>query len=331
MATILQTPMTELEAVNAMLAAVGDAPINSLSAVYANADMARQTLHNVNRQVQSEGWWFNTDYEVLHTANLAGNIVIASDVLKVSVSRSNLISDYVLRDNMLYDRMNNTFTIPSANLDLVRFLPFEDMPNSAREYITVLAVIRYRDYILDVDRESLTQEQADVQRTRERLEIDEIQLNKYYLVKTSKDFQAIGWSFNTKRKVTLTPNGSGVIVADPSWLQVKPTGWNNRVTIRGNSLWNLDTEDGKFPYAIVADIVYYVDWNDLPYSARMYLEILSQKQLQPSKVKAAGLHVYTASDEATAMLAFKTEDLAMARTNRIYSNYSTLSVIDRRL
>ena len=52
---------TELEAVNIMLAAIGEAPINSLiGTLPVDARIAQSTLTEVNKSVQSEGWSFNT-------------------------------------------------------------------------------------------------------------------------------------------------------------------------------------------------------------------------------------------------------------------------------
>jgi hypothetical protein len=249
----------------------------------------------------------------------------------VQTSRSALGNDHVYRDGKIYDRAARTFTVPTSTLDVVKFLPFEDLPDSAREHIISRAVTRYRDVILDVDRESISIEQADISKTRERLEVDEVILNKFYLKQACREFQVMGWSFNTIRGKTLTPDGSGVIIADPTWLRIKPWEWTHRATIRNGVVWNLDSETGVWSQPIKVDVILQLDYQDLPYSARLYVEILSQRFLQPSKARAAGLHVYTAMDEQSAMLAFKSEDLAASRTNRLTSNYTTFSVIDRRI
>ena len=56
------SPMTELEAVNAMLLSIGQAPVNTLEvAGIKDVSFARLMLHNTNRQVQSRGWWFNRE------------------------------------------------------------------------------------------------------------------------------------------------------------------------------------------------------------------------------------------------------------------------------
>ena len=71
---------TELEAVNRVLQMMGEAPVNSLSGQFGLAKQAQDTLTNVSRQVQAEGWSFNTDYEVTLTRNSSNEIVVGSNV-----------------------------------------------------------------------------------------------------------------------------------------------------------------------------------------------------------------------------------------------------------
>ena len=54
---------TELEAVNGMLSAIGEAPITDVdAATQADADMAINILRDTCREVQSFGWRFNTEF-----------------------------------------------------------------------------------------------------------------------------------------------------------------------------------------------------------------------------------------------------------------------------
>ena len=52
---------TELQCINIMLAAIGEAPINSLIGLLpVDAVTAQSTLLEANKSIQSEGWSFNT-------------------------------------------------------------------------------------------------------------------------------------------------------------------------------------------------------------------------------------------------------------------------------
>ena len=63
---------TELEAINIMLAAIGEAPVNTLTGTLpVDVKIAQSTLVEINKAVQAEGWSFNTETDVtLHQTQL---------------------------------------------------------------------------------------------------------------------------------------------------------------------------------------------------------------------------------------------------------------------
>jgi hypothetical protein len=72
---------TELEAVNAMLASIGEAPIASLdSATAADVQTAISLLRNTTREVQARGWRFNTEFGFQIAPFLTWNYVDADNV-----------------------------------------------------------------------------------------------------------------------------------------------------------------------------------------------------------------------------------------------------------
>ena len=76
MATIPQNPTTEqLDSVNEMLAAVGQAPVNQLEATNPDVALAFDTLTRVSREVQAEGWTFNKEY---HVKQARSNVTVGS-------------------------------------------------------------------------------------------------------------------------------------------------------------------------------------------------------------------------------------------------------------
>ena len=78
---------TELESINIMLAAIGEAPINSLTGTLpVDARLAQQTLTEVNKEVQSEGWSFNTEIDVTLTRDGSNHVALSTDVLRVDLA-----------------------------------------------------------------------------------------------------------------------------------------------------------------------------------------------------------------------------------------------------
>ena len=52
--------MTELEAINRMLSAIGQAPVTTVDETNPDVAICKRTLYQVSQEVQSEGWTFNT-------------------------------------------------------------------------------------------------------------------------------------------------------------------------------------------------------------------------------------------------------------------------------
>jgi hypothetical protein len=142
-------PTTELEAVNTMLSVIGETPVNTLSGqMVTDAVIAKNVLNEISREVQSEGWHFNTEDDYPLTPNSDGEIVLPKNCVRVHVaSRSSL--DVVQRGTRLYDRTNHTYRFTSTvHADVVFLLPFEEMPEAARRYVTIRAARVFQDRVV---------------------------------------------------------------------------------------------------------------------------------------------------------------------------------------
>lgn len=144
------TPSSALEAVNLMLSAVDLVPVVSLLEEDTNvaAEMALKTLYSASREVQQEGWHFNQEKEFPLNPSPEGEILLPNNTLKVKV-RYDLgggysSKDLVIRGGRLYDRRGHTFNIgATVKVDITLLLPFEDLPEAFRWYITVRGCRRY--------------------------------------------------------------------------------------------------------------------------------------------------------------------------------------------
>jgi hypothetical protein len=135
----MPTLTTKLEAVNSMLGHIGEAPVNTISSASTlpiSASTAVSILDEVSREVQSDGWYFNTEHNVTLSPNSDGYIVLDTDVVEADVIDSTL--DVAQRGSKLYDRKNNTseFT-KDVKVNLTRLLDWDDLPEAARRYITL--------------------------------------------------------------------------------------------------------------------------------------------------------------------------------------------------
>ena len=102
---------------------------------------ARALLAQESRRVQAPGYDFNTEYDYPLTPNGDGEIVMASNCASVDIIESLYSKRVILRGTRLYDQTNRTYVFTETNLlaTVVFLLDFDELPESARHYITVLA------------------------------------------------------------------------------------------------------------------------------------------------------------------------------------------------
>ena len=134
--------MTELEGVNIALQTIGEMTLttaSNIADVY-EAKTALEVLTETRRTVLTEGLNCNTDYKWELTADAAGYIAIASNILRV-VS-SDATEDYIMKDNKLYNKTDRTFKFTAGQVvevDITWDLAFDNIPHTIAYYIAVRA------------------------------------------------------------------------------------------------------------------------------------------------------------------------------------------------
>ena len=141
--------LLELQAVNEILASVGQAPVTTIETQtltfedgtevteVSNPDVAivLNTLNQTSREVQAEGWTFNVDYNVKVTP-VNGEILIPDNYLQIDAVECNRNIDVARREGKLYDRVNQTFTFTDPiYCDIKKLYNWEDLPIPIRDYI----------------------------------------------------------------------------------------------------------------------------------------------------------------------------------------------------
>jgi hypothetical protein len=142
MATVT-TPTTELEAINTILSVIGESPISTLSEISSVADAvtAQSILSEVSRQVQTKGWHFNTEKDfTLYPQNTSKEISVPPNCLRIDTDGDDREVDVVQRGNRLYNRRKHSYAFDSSiKVEMVILLPFTELPQAARHYITIKA------------------------------------------------------------------------------------------------------------------------------------------------------------------------------------------------
>lgn len=153
---MLITPLTELDAVNEILYSIGEDGILSLEEVSNNVDasIARKLLEGISRETQQEGWDFNTFTSATFTPDAnTGKIRWDDSLLRVG-------STYRNRGGYFFDVSNDTdvFTEAITVSNGVRLIPFEEMPDVFRKYVTIRASLAFAArYLGDGEIESVLQ------------------------------------------------------------------------------------------------------------------------------------------------------------------------------
>jgi len=131
---------TQLQAVNTMLTAIGQAPITGLD--QANPEIATATLilSTVQSEVLGEGWNFNSEKGYKLLADGSGNLVVPPGILNLSVNQedSQFRVRAVQRSGKLYDTLTHSFNWGAGttiSLDVVWDYLFEDIPVVFQNYI----------------------------------------------------------------------------------------------------------------------------------------------------------------------------------------------------
>ena len=138
----------ELKAVNGILASVGQAPVTTLDQTNPDVAICYQTLLDVSRQVQAEGWTFNTEYNFPLNINTNKTVTIPNNTLQISLAKGH--PEYGDKDGVrrsqqsvpyLYDRVAHTFhwSGTSVYVDIVSNIEWADLPLPFQAYVTARA------------------------------------------------------------------------------------------------------------------------------------------------------------------------------------------------
>ena len=136
----------ELPAVNEILASVGQAPVTTLDQTNPDVAIAYDTLLNVSREVQAEGWTFNTEEYYPMTPDNNGEIVIANNILQIDLhDEKDNEYESTRRNGKLYEKINHTYDWTTltgwdeVHCNIVWLFDWVDLPRPIQDYIVARA------------------------------------------------------------------------------------------------------------------------------------------------------------------------------------------------
>ena len=133
----------ELPAVNQILASVGQAPVTMLDQTNPDVAIAYDTLLQVSREVQAEGWSLNTEYKVELTPDTNDEILYPNNVLQMDLSEGEGYGskNSIRKNGKLYDKVKKTdkWTDDKVKVDIIYRYDWVDLPIPIQDYIVARA------------------------------------------------------------------------------------------------------------------------------------------------------------------------------------------------
>ena len=146
---------TKLDAVNLMLASIGQSPVNTLTGTLPkDVNKAVVALDSALREVLTQGWSFNSDFEYEMTVDGTSRYAVPSNAVQIDPTYG---EDYVPRYDatapagmFLYDRDAKSFNefTGDVRVNIVWLYEFEQIPQHARQYVATKAARKFQQGIM---------------------------------------------------------------------------------------------------------------------------------------------------------------------------------------
>ena len=144
---------SSLDVVNECLASMGEAPLNTLTEPHEFKNSALKALARANSRIQASGWWFNIEAIELVPNSTTAQIQLPGDCLKWqsgvrtadTLLRGQPKPWLVERGGRIYDTRTQAYEITESVVgELVREVPFEDLPQVINDYVAAEAVLKFQ-------------------------------------------------------------------------------------------------------------------------------------------------------------------------------------------
>ena len=198
-------PTTELDAINVMLSGIGESPVNTLiGEMTTDVSMARSILQEVSRQVQLEGWTWNTEHDFPLAVNQYDEVNLPPNILRIffRVPDNRVLT---VRGRRMYDVTNHTYKFTGQvrvdGCSVTLMLEFEELPEAAKRYITLRALRIFQERTVGASALS-TYQRDDEARSRGLLLAEERKVGRHNMLQGYTAPNGAGWNvFTTMQRV----------------------------------------------------------------------------------------------------------------------------------
>lgn len=157
----VNTPMTQLDAVNVCLSSMGEPEVNSLENASVDAQLASGLIDETSRTVQGQGWNWNRERHTI-SPDATGTLNLPANTARVDTIEYDRDVDVIQRGLRLFNRKDNTYTFEKpVTVEIYVLLPFEDLPLAAKSFITYKAARLFQQRLLGSETLSKFSQEAE--------------------------------------------------------------------------------------------------------------------------------------------------------------------------
>ena len=175
---------TLLEAVNTLLAVIGEQPVNTLETQQiVEVSMAERTLLEFHKEGQVNGWSWNSEQAYEFTKDNNNEIVVPANVVRWAADAYEWAGRFQLRGQRVYDREKRTYSLGSdvtfLKADVVFLLSWDESPEAFNRWVTIRSARVFSGRVLG-DSSSFRYTAVDEQAALTALqavEMDQLQAN----------------------------------------------------------------------------------------------------------------------------------------------------------
>jgi hypothetical protein len=146
----------------------------------------------------------------------------------------------------------------------------------------------------------------------------------------SRKVQNKGWHWNREYH-TLTPDANKNILVPSNAVHIDTdrTSIDINVAVRGSRLYNLKDNTYEFDHEVKVCFVVYLNFPDLPASAKDYIATHSARIFQERMLGSTALTNFTEKDELRAWAIMVSEDNKLADRNMLRDSFNTSMILAR--
>lgn len=156
------------------------------------------------------------------------------------------------------------------------------------------------------------------------------------LRETLIDVEAMGWSWNTDRNYSLSPDTEGYIAIPTGALEVDPEDKTLNVVVRRNpetselSLFDIDNQTFKFTGALPCVVTWGHPFEDIPQAARTFVALTAARKFQAQVVSSSVLDKFNEEDAQAAWGLLLRIERRTRDTNSFRNNPEAARMLRRR-